>query len=193
MLYVGLVLGSLICAFQAIRSARMMFAAIWLACTSALVAALLYAMGAREIAIIELSVGAGLVTVLFAFTLSFIGENVTDSVSVIPRPLVLALMLHVMVFLIWLAFPPAQAISATAGPSFSEILWQGRSLDVLGQIALIFVGILAVLGLLVEFRTPILTARQPIFRRQHSQGGAHVEPPQAEFPETTREAEEKSL
>lgn len=152
MLYVGLVIGTLVFAFQAIRATRMMIAVVWLACTSALVAVLLYAVGGREIAIIELSVGAGLVTVLFAFALSLVGENLKETISLIPRPLVWALLIHIMVLLAWLIFPLAAKPAAAAGSSFSDILWQDRSLDVVAQIALIFVGVLGVLGLLVDSR-----------------------------------------
>ena len=47
---------------------------LWLAAVSALVGLLLYQLGAWEIAVIELSVGAGLVTVLMVFAITMIGD-----------------------------------------------------------------------------------------------------------------------
>jgi len=55
------------CGVQAIRAKRLLAAALWLAGVSAAVATLMYSLGAYEVAVIELSVGAGLVTVLFVF------------------------------------------------------------------------------------------------------------------------------
>ena len=60
----------LLCAAQAIRARRLLLAAMWLAGASAATALLLYVLGAAEIAAIELSVGAGLVTVLFVFAIT---------------------------------------------------------------------------------------------------------------------------
>jgi len=60
-------LGILASAILAIRTKRLLISAIWLAVASALTAVMIYLLGAPQIAVIELSVGAGLVTVLFVF------------------------------------------------------------------------------------------------------------------------------
>jgi len=49
--------------------------ALWLAGVSALVSIMCYLLGAYAVAVIELSVGAGLVTVLFVFAISIAGEE----------------------------------------------------------------------------------------------------------------------
>jgi NADH:ubiquinone oxidoreductase subunit 6 (subunit J) len=178
MLHIGLTVGVLIFVLQAIRAMHLLIAAMWLACSSALLSALLYSLGAREIAVIELSVGAGLVTVLFAFSLSLVGESVHDVITVVPRLLILALVLHAVILLVWLVMPLekfTQPLSLLLEPSFSNTLWQARSLDVLLQIALIFVGALTVLSLLAE---TALSARTEIRHR-------------TELPESAREIKEK--
>lgn len=153
MLQLFLAIGAVLCAIQAIRSARLLISALWLAGTSALVALILYGMGAHEVAVIELSVGAGLVTVLFVFAINVAGEETPQARSPVPRPLAWGLVILSLLFLARLTFPWTGAAPPTAGRSFAQALWQARGLDVLAQIALIFAGVLGILGLLVE--TPL--------------------------------------
>lgn len=150
MLQLSLVIGVVLCAIQAIRSARLLISALWLAGTSALVALFLYEMGAHEVAVIELSVGAGLVTVLFVFAINVAGEEALPARPLVPRPLAWGLALLPLLLLAGLTFPWAGRASPAAEPSFAQVLWQARSLDVLAQIALIFAGVLGILGLLAE-------------------------------------------
>ena len=70
-----LTIGILISAIQAIRVKRLLVTALWLASTSALTSIMLYLLGGYRIAVIELSVGAGLVTVLFVFAINIAGEE----------------------------------------------------------------------------------------------------------------------
>ena len=65
----------LACALQAVRGTRLLIAALWLAGASALTALMMFRLGAPEVAVIELSVGAGLVTVLFVFAINIAGEE----------------------------------------------------------------------------------------------------------------------
>ncbi len=150
MLQLLLAIGAVLCAIQAIRTARLLISALWLAGTSALVALILYRMGAHEVAVIELSVGAGLVTVLFVFAINVAGEEAIQARSLVPRPLAWGLVILSLLLLAGLTFPWTGAVPPTAEPSFSHMLWQARSLDVLVQIALIFAGVLGILGLLAE-------------------------------------------
>ena len=83
-LTVIMVLGAILCAFQALRTKQLLSAALWLACTSALTACLLYTLGAYQVAVIELSVGAGLVTVLFVFGISIAGEDAMGKPALVP-------------------------------------------------------------------------------------------------------------
>jgi uncharacterized MnhB-related membrane protein len=87
MVYVLIGAGILVCALLAVLARRLLLSAAWLALTSALVALMTYLLGAPHIAVIELSVGAGLVTVLFVFAINIAGEDITPLKSLVPKPL----------------------------------------------------------------------------------------------------------
>ncbi len=145
-----LVGAGIICAYQVMRAKRLILSTIWLACTSALLATMLYRLGAPQVAVMELSVGAGLVTVLFVFAFSIIGEITQDPKSLVPRPLVWGLSLAMVLLMGWFILPLTDSRSPIAMDSFTTVLWDQRGLDVLAQIVLIFSGVIGLLGLLSE-------------------------------------------
>lgn len=149
-----LLLGAIVCAYRAIIAKRILTAAIYLACISALVSAVLYELGAAQVAVVELSVGAGLVTVLLVYALSVVGDDALDPASVIPKPLAFTLVAAVVILAAWMALPAIQASEKRRFVELAMVLWKDRVLDVWIQIVLIFSGILGVLGLLSE-RTPV--------------------------------------
>jgi len=144
-------LGIWICAIQAIRVHRLLTSAIWLAGASALVALMIYLLDAPEVAVIELSVGAGLVTVLFVFAINIAGEEELAIIPVLPKPLVIILIVVNAVLLIVLNLPAfGVELPPVLGGQFTKTMWQERGLDILLQIVLIYSGVLGVLGLLSE-------------------------------------------
>lgn len=144
-------LGTLICAVLALRAHRLLVSAIWLAGASALTALLMYLLGAPEIAVVELSVGAGLVTVLFVFAINIAGEEAAPAVPVLPKPLAWALVIAAAGMLVWMNYSTfAAPVPDSTSQTFGVILWQDRWLDVLLQVVLIFSGVLGVLGLLAD-------------------------------------------
>jgi hypothetical protein len=50
---------------------------------------------------------------------------------------------------------PVPAVATPAATVFSDVFWQGRGLDVLVQVVLIFSGVLGFLGLLAEVKAPL--------------------------------------
>ena len=152
--YGVLAAGMVVGAFQAIRALRLITAALWLAAVSVQLAVMLYLLGAPEVAVIELSVGAGLVTVLFVFAISVAGELTEDLPTIIPRPLAWSLVLFVIVLLALFLLPTAEPAPPLAEASFAEVMWQQRAVDVWLQIALIFAGVLGMLGLLTAETIP---------------------------------------
>lgn len=155
-----LVIATVLCAWQALRTKQILTAAIWLACASALVAVLLYALGAPEVAVIELSVGAGLVTVLFVFGITIAGEEETGERPAVIWTLAASLIIAAMGLVAWFVLPLGEATTAvSAEPSFSITLWEMRGLDMLVQVGLIFAGVLGVLGILAERETAVERAR----------------------------------
>ncbi|MHB8088776.1 MAG: NADH-quinone oxidoreductase subunit J [Anaerolineaceae bacterium] len=150
MWYVLIAVGILACAILAISAKRLLISAIWLAITSALVALMLFLLGAPQIAVIELSVGAGLVTVLFVFAINIAGEDVIGLRSALPLPLVWAsivLAAGLIIFFIVRSLGLVQFPEVTGGVAAS-VLWQERYLDFLLQVVLILAGVLGVIGLL---------------------------------------------
>jgi len=159
-------IAAVLCAFQALRTRQLLAAALWLACTSAIVAGLLYALGAHEVAVIELSVGAGLVTVLFVFGITIAGEETQEMRSLVPWALAGGLALALIGLVGWFVLPVPEASTAVAEPSFSVMLWENRGLDMLVQIGLIFAGVMGILGILAEKETAEERARANYKARQ---------------------------
>jgi NADH:ubiquinone oxidoreductase subunit 6 (subunit J) len=156
---VNLLLVILATAFSigAIRAGRLITSALWLAGVSALISVLFFLYGARQVAVIELSVGAGLVTVLFVFAISIAGDDVVDTHALLPWPLFVGVSILFVFLLGWFILPASVlpfAAAATQG-SLDDVLWGQRGLDVLVQVVLIFSGVLGLLGLLAEVKPPL--------------------------------------
>ncbi|MCB0034842.1 MAG: DUF4040 domain-containing protein [Anaerolineales bacterium] len=142
---------AIVCALQAIRTTYLLSASLWLASVSASIATVMYRLGAADVAVIELSVGAGLVTILFIFAITVAGDEVTSAPPVVPRLLSGLLTVSLIIVLGWLMkSSPETAVVETAVEPFTVVLWETRGLDVLVQIGLIFAGVMGVLGLLAE-------------------------------------------
>ncbi len=148
--YIVLGLVVILCAYRAMVSNRLLTSILYLSCVSAAVSVLLYLMGAQQVAVIELSVGAGLVTVLLVYALSVVGEDARDLLSVIPKPLAFTLVGLTAGLLLLMIFPLGEPPVNVTSFSLTVVLWQQRVLDVWIQIVLIFSGVLGVLGLLSE-------------------------------------------
>ncbi len=185
-IYLILVVSAVACAYGAMTSARILTCTIYLACVSAFVAMALYLMGAYQVAVIELSVGAGLVTVLLVYAISVVGDDASDPGPVIPRPVAVGLALLTVVLLGYMAYSMPSKVLAGRVPSLVSALWQQRVLDVWIQMVLIFAGVLGILGLLAEAK------RAPAKTREHDGNGhktVKVRPPTAcgfTGPETLR-------
>ncbi|MEJ2706813.1 MAG: NADH-quinone oxidoreductase subunit J [Anaerolineales bacterium] len=150
-----LALVAVVFALQAIQAKRLLTSAMWLAGVSALLASLFYLMGAPFVAVIELSVGAGLVTVLFVFAISVAGEEWTDLRPTLPQALSISLALLAIAVVGAFSLPLQAGPAAGAEPPLAQVVWEQRGLDVLVQVVLIFAGVLGLLGLLAEAKAPL--------------------------------------
>lgn len=150
----GLVAGVGYCALRTVTAQRLLHAALWLAGTSALTSLLLYRLGAQQAAVIELSVGAGLVFILFIFTINLAGEAGPTQRSAVPRALALTLAGLAALLLGELAWPRVAASAAAQAGPLAASLWVDRQLDVLAQIVLIFAGAVTIVGLLAGTAEP---------------------------------------
>jgi uncharacterized MnhB-related membrane protein len=149
-IYLILVVGAVICAYRAMAEARILSSTIYLAVVSAAVAMMLYLLGAYQVAVIELSVGAGLVTVLLVYAISVVGDDASDPGPVIPRPVAVGLTLLTAVMLGYMAYSLPGKVLTGRVPPLVKALWEQRVLDVWIQMVLIFAGVLGILGLLSE-------------------------------------------
>ena len=153
-LFIVLTFAMLACAFMAFRAKQLIVSALWLAGCSAILSILMYLLGAFAVAVIELSVGAGLVTVLFVFAISIAGDETIGIKSIIPRPIALIISLVSIVLLGFMTASSLVTLPVTAEPSFSDMLWQQRGLDMLVQSGLLFAAVVGMLGLLSEAKVP---------------------------------------
>lgn len=147
---VVILVGAVVCAILAIRS-KPLIAALWLAGLSALTALIMYLLGAPEIAVIELSVGAGLITVLLAFAISM-AEDESMPAPLVPRPIAWFLVILAGGLLAWLILPEIPLVSeqVAVDAPFVVQIWGNRLLDLIVQITIILAGVLGVLSLLGE-------------------------------------------
>jgi NADH:ubiquinone oxidoreductase subunit 6 (subunit J) len=174
-------LGAVVCGLAAIRAARLAIGALWLAGASACVAGLLYLLGAREIAVIELSVGISLVTVLLVYGIAMVGETRRPPWPVPPWRYAATLAVLVFVLATTLALPAAVTPRPEVGEALAVTLWSRRGLDALVQVVLICIGALGVLMVLAVDRAPATAGWIAAARHAPSPSGEHaasVPPPQ---------------
>ena len=153
-LLMALTAAMLLCAFMAFRAKQLIVSALWLAGCSAILSLIMYLLGAYAVAVIELSVGAGLVTVLFVFAISIAGDETIEIKSIIPRPIALVISLVSVVLLGFMTISSLVSLPVAAEPPFAEGLWQERGLDMLVQSGLLFAAVVGMLGLLSEAKVP---------------------------------------
>lgn len=158
---VGLMLTAVFCGLQAMRAKQLLTAALWLAAVSAAVATAVYQLGAPEVAVVELSVGAGLVTILFVFAITIAGDEAMDAHPIVPRWVIWLLVLLAAGAVGSAIQPPVPGRLAGGEAAFTAVFWQERGLDLLLHIGLLFAGVLGILNLLTSDDTPSLPSTPP--------------------------------
>jgi len=146
-LLIGLVLFSVL----AILLRDLLKSAISLAAASLLLGIIFFRMNAPYAGVFEISVVAGLITVLFILTIALTkaGDEVRESRVVnwvFPLFFVAFIIIDALVMKGLLQKIPALASGAETG-TFGDVLWKGRTFDLVGQIAIILAGVFAVLAL----------------------------------------------
>lgn len=141
--------------------AHILRAVIGLALVSVLLTVLLFQMGAPLAGVFELSVCAGLITAVFSSTVSLTrplsrGEARAEAGLRARRfhPAILAAASAAA--LIWIGSYGLDVTPAVAEPpeSAGEVLWGLRSLDLVGQMIVVFVGVYAVVVLFKRADAP---------------------------------------
>lgn len=130
----------------AVRSTRLLASGMLLAAGSACLALALYLLDAPIVAVIELSVGAGLVAVLFTFSVVGAAGDAFRARPALPRWLAASLA-GLPILLLAFALregPPQWTPPDQTTLGVFENMWNERGLDALGQVVLLLVGALAV-------------------------------------------------
>jgi len=153
LLYASLILlvvfAILVCFFR-----DLLYAAVSLALASVMLSVVLFQYGANIAAVFELSVCAGLITVLFVSTVSMTKDSDQANESRLPAyflPFILVLFLGLDFFLVkWLAGSTlvGAGFPATPGLNFQNVFWGLRMTDIVGQISLILVGVFGILTIM---------------------------------------------
>jgi NADH:ubiquinone oxidoreductase subunit 6 (subunit J) len=146
LLLIGLVVFSIL----SVLVRDLLKAAISLAAASIFLALIFFRMNATYAGVFEVSVVAGLITVLFitAIALTRSDEQVKESkfhLFVFPLFFLALVIIDILVMKNLLGKIPA--ITSPETGTFGEVLWKERSFDLIGQIGVIFAGVLAVLAL----------------------------------------------
>lgn len=150
-LQTALLIGLLVFAVLAILLRDLLKSAISLAVASLLLGILFFRMNAPYAGVFEISVVAGLITVLFVLTIALTkaGDEVRESKLanwIFPLVFVVFIVIDALVMKGLLGKVPALASGAETG-SFGDVLWKARTYDLVGQIAVILAGVFAVLAL----------------------------------------------
>ncbi|NVN93063.1 MAG: hypothetical protein HXX11_21050 [Desulfuromonadales bacterium] len=143
----------------AVLSTSLIKAAIGLAAVSAILTMLMFTMNSPLAAVFELSVCAGLITVVFVSVISLTKPSAPGEQSdtephhylkYAPLLVIGALLCWAMQY--FLGDAPLSTISVSAGPDVRIALWTLRRTDIFAQLAVLFVGVYGVIVLFKELK-----------------------------------------
>jgi len=144
-------------AIWTVMTRSLLRSAIGLALSSVILAMLMYRLGAKLAAVVELSVCAGLIPVIFVSTISLTEplthkEVLQQMKQRLRRFYALPIMVIALgIILSLLRFPPpVTGISAEGIKDAPSVLWNLRQIDLLGQVVIILCGVFGVVILLKE-------------------------------------------
>jgi NADH:ubiquinone oxidoreductase subunit 6 (subunit J) len=150
-LHIALLVGLLLFSAAAVLFRDLLRSAISLAVASLFLGIIFFLMKAPYVGAFEISVVAGLITVLFIVTIALTKTEggVRESRAAgwaFPVVFIIFLIIDFIVTRSLLGRVPTLESAAEAG-TFGEALWKARTFDLVGQIGVIFAGVLSVLAL----------------------------------------------
>lgn len=129
----------------------LLYVAVSLATISAILSLVLFKFGANIAGVFELSVCAGLITVLFIATVSLTKDSDKKRESRLPTyfiPLFVLIFIGIDFFIMqWLARSLLAVSAPQQAGTFQKVFWEMRGSDILGQVALILAGVFGILAL----------------------------------------------
>ncbi len=150
-MHIFLLCGLIVCSILAVFFTDLLKAAISLAGASLFLALIFFEMGAIYAGVFEISVVAGLITVLFISTISLTKEDGAVRERRLARIVFPVFFLAVVAadFLV-MSRLLGELTSLPGTPdsgSFGQVLWGQRTFDLVGQIGIMLAGVLCVLAL----------------------------------------------
>lgn len=159
-IFIILLLGLVVFAVLAVMVRNLLKAAIALAITSVVLTAVMFMMKSPLAAVFELSVCAGLITVVFISAISMTRVSTDEEINEKRKerfkrfrylPLILAAVFIAGLCLAWRHIDFSRFISSpVTQTSVQEVLWKTRQIDILGQIVIILAGVFGVVVLFKE-------------------------------------------
>lgn len=150
-LLIGLIVSAVICAMLS----DLLKAAIALAATSAILSIIMFIVGAPLAAVFELSVCAGMITVVFISACSMNRNRTREEYAQHQKErnrrfVLLPAVLFALTAVLVMVLRPyvtdiAPAVAAGSGSGVQAALWSSRQVDLLGQIVVILTGIYGVI------------------------------------------------
>jgi NADH-quinone oxidoreductase subunit J len=129
----------------------LLYVAVSLAATSAILALILFKFSANIAGVFELSVCAGLITVFFVATVSLTKDSDMKVETRLPTyfvPLFVLIFIAVSYFIVqWLRHTVLAVGASQPAETFQKVFWEMRSSDILGQVALLLAGVFGILAL----------------------------------------------
>ena len=157
-LHTALLVAMMIAALWTVMGRSLLKAAIGLAVTSAIITILMFRMDSPLAAVFELSVCAGLMTVIFVSTISLTKPLTHKEIVELSKerhkrfgylPLIL-IITSIGLTLIRIRNNITAPLAGDAGASVQQVMWNMRPLDMFGQIIIIIIGALGVVILFEE-------------------------------------------
>lgn len=158
-------------ALWAVMTADLLKSAIGLAVTSAILAIIMFQLTAPLAAVFELSVCAGLITVVFISVISLTRpgvEKTGNEKKRFGRYILLPLLVLIAgIALAMIKYPPelSSLLPPSSETDMRRVLWEQRSLDLFGQIVVLLAGIFGVVVLFKERKKKEDSSQQSEFRR----------------------------
>jgi NADH-quinone oxidoreductase subunit J len=156
-LILALLIILIIAALMVVFSSRLLLAAISLAVTSIMVTLLMFKLNSPIAAVFELSICAGLITVIFITTISFVKPVEQEDLREIRKkrikkyvalPIILIIVGVVTKFVIK---PMTLSLPAVIQETnVANVLWNLRQVDLLGQAIILLVGVFGIVVLFKE-------------------------------------------
>lgn len=149
----------IVTAMMVVFSSKLIIGAISLALTSIMITILMFQLNSPLAAVFELSICAGLITVIFITTISFVKPATEEELIVsrkrrLKKYIYLPVLVAIAGYLVSLAIRPLslklpEIIQET---NVSNVLWNLRQVDLLGQAIVLLIGVFGIVVLFKEGR-----------------------------------------